>query len=383
LDGFTIGITADRRWEQQAELLTRRGASVLHGPTISTLYLGSDEDLRRATLDLISRPPDYLVATTGIGIRAWMETASASGLAEPLLAALAGTKVIARGPKAAGVVESFGLSVWERSPTEQMAALQSRLLDAPLAGRVVAIQEHGLATPDLTASLKAAGATVIAVPVYRWRLPDDPRPALRLIEEACAGRLNAITFTSAPAVHNLFAIAGNQGLADALRNACNSDITAACVGPVCAEGARQEGIEMPLAPEVGRLGLLVRTLSEHFEGRRRLFLVDGVELVVQGSVIEVDGARAELTPLERSLLEALAARPGAVVSRASLLAQAWGSAQTDPHVLEATIGRLRRKLGPVGGAVVTSPGRGYRFVAGGVGPVPPGASQPRAVPYGT
>lgn len=361
LDGFTIGITADRRWEQQAELLTRRGASVLHGPTISTLYLGSDEDLRRATLELIKRPPDYLIATTGIGMRAWLEAASASGLGEPLLAALAQTKVIARGPKAAGAVESFGLPVWERSPTEQMEALQARLLTEPLSGCVIAVQEHGLASPRLGATLESAGATVVAVPVYRWRLPDDPRPALRLIEDACAGRLDAITFTSAPAVHNLFAIAGNHGLAGELRAACNGALTVACVGPVCAEGARQEGVDTPLAPEVGRLGLLVRAISEHFEARRRVFSVGGVELVVQGSAIEVGGLRAELTRMEQSVLEILAARAGAVVSRSTLLARAWGSADADPHVLEVTIGRLRRKLGQVGTSIATSPGRGYRF----------------------
>lgn len=362
LDGFTIGVTADRRWEQQAELLARRGASVLHGPTISTLYLGSDEDLRRATLDLIERPPDYLIATTGIGMRAWLEAASSSGLGESLLEALSGTKVIARGPKAAGAVEAVGLPVWERSPTEQMEALQLRLLDEPLAGAVVAVQEHGLASPMLAATLTGAGATVVAVPVYRWRMPEDPRPALRLIEEACGGRVDAITFTSAPAVHNLFAIAGNHGMADALREACNGGMTAACVGPVCAEGARQEGIDLPLAPDVGRLGLLVRIISEHFEARRRVFVADDVELVVQGAAIEVGGVRAELTPLEQAVLEVLAARAGAVVSRSTLLARAWGSAEADPHVLEVTIGRLRRKLGPVGGAIATSPGRGYRFV---------------------
>jgi uroporphyrinogen-III synthase len=247
-----------------------------------------------------------------------------------------------------------------------MEALQARLLDESLDGAIVAIQEHGLSSPLLSATLAGAGATVVAVPVYRWRMPEDPRPALRLIEEACAGRVDAITFTSAPAVHNLFAIAGNHGMADALRDACNGSMTAACVGPVCAEGARQEGIPMPLAPDVGRLGLLVRTISEHFEARRRVFTVGDAELVVQGSAIEVDGARAELTPLEQAVFEILAARPGAVVSRSTLLARAWGAADADPHVLEVTVGRLRRKLGPVGDAIKTSPGRGYRFVGAAV-----------------
>ena len=36
LAGYTIGITGHRRWEEQAEMLSRRGARVLHGPTMTT-----------------------------------------------------------------------------------------------------------------------------------------------------------------------------------------------------------------------------------------------------------------------------------------------------------------------------------------------------------
>src|SRR5437763_14773875 len=101
LEGFVVGVTADRRWTEQAELLERRGASVLHGPTIHTEYLASDDALRRATGIVIARRPDYLVATTGIGVRAWFEAAQAWGVAEDLVGALAETRVVARGPKAA------------------------------------------------------------------------------------------------------------------------------------------------------------------------------------------------------------------------------------------------------------------------------------------
>src|SRR5207247_3950301 len=71
LKGCTIGVTADRRWQEQAELLARRGATVVHGPTIATVYLNNDERLRRVTEGLIASPPDFLVANTGIGMRAW------------------------------------------------------------------------------------------------------------------------------------------------------------------------------------------------------------------------------------------------------------------------------------------------------------------------
>jgi len=156
LEGFVVGVTADRRWEEQAELLTRRGASVVHCPTITTLYLASDDDLRRATLALVETPPDYLVVTTGIGIRAWLETALAWGVGDALVDALSGTRIVARGPKAAAAVQAGGLDVWERSATEQMDNVLALLLAEPLAGKRVAIQEYGMKSPELTGALAGA-----------------------------------------------------------------------------------------------------------------------------------------------------------------------------------------------------------------------------------
>jgi uroporphyrinogen-III synthase len=366
LEGFVVGVTADRRSAEQAELLERRGASVVHGPTIRTLYLASDDDLRQATEAVIADPPDYLVATTGIGIRAWFETAATWGLGDPLLASLEHAKAVARGPKAGAALQAAGLTVWARSPTEQLPGLVDILLAEVLEGRRVVIQEDGVPRPELEALLTGLGASVLRVPVYRWRLPEDHTLALRLVEAAVDGCVDAITFTSAPAVHNLFAIAREAGVDGDLRHACNTNVVATCIGPVCAEGALAEGITAPIAPDLGRLGLMIRTLSDHLEGQRRTYRRQEVELTVQGSLVVAGEAKALLTPKERAVFDALAAAPaGAVVSRAALLEQGWGSAATDPHVLEVTVGRLRRRLGSFGGAITVVPGRGYRLDTSG------------------
>lgn len=369
-----VGITADRRWSEQAELLKRRGADVLHGPTISTLYLADDDALRAATMALIERPPDYLVATTGIGIRAWLEAVDTWGLGPRLTPALGKALVVARGPKAAAAVQSAGFEVWQRSPTERLPEIIDLLRAEPLAGKRVAVQEYGMESPELTASLTEVGADVVSVPVYRWRMPEDDGPARRLVEAACSGRLDAVTFTSAPAVHNLFVIADRMGAADDLRNAFNDNVVAGCVGPVCGGAAREEGVEVPLQPEMGRLGLLVRALSDHVQQRRRTLSLAGVSVVVQGSAILLDEESVELSPLERSVFDQLAERPGVVVSRAILLKQGWGSATTNAQVLEATMARLRRRLGPAAPALQSVAGRGYRLACDPV-PLPPSPTQ--------
>ena len=53
-----------------------------------------------------------------------------------------------------------------------------------------------------------------------------------------------------------------------------------------------QGIDVPVEPKVGRLGLLVRALSDDLATRRRTFTVGGKELVVQGSAIHADGDAA-------------------------------------------------------------------------------------------
>jgi len=358
-----IGVTADRRWAEQAELFERRGASVLHGPTISTEYLGSDALLRDATEAVIARPPDYLVATTGIGVRAWFETAQVWGLATKLAEALAATRVVARGPKAAAAVQVAGLRVWATPPDERLDAVLELVTAEGLDGRTVAIQHYGKRDERAVATLAAAGAGVIEVPVYRYAAPVDDERAVQLVEATSAGDIDAVTFTSAPAVVNFLAIAERAGLAADALAACNDGgVVAACIGPVCAQAAMRAGFVDPVSPSHGRLGLLVRAVTAALESRRRSVRLGDAELVVQGGALAVDGVRVTLAPRERAVLDVLVERQGAVVSKRAIL-ESLGSDPDRGHALEATVGRLRRNLGNGGAAIQAVRGRGYILVA--------------------
>jgi uroporphyrinogen-III synthase len=370
LEGFTIGITADRRGSEQADLLRRRGASVVHGPTIGTDYQGSEEELRAVTRAVVSHTPEYLLATTGIGVRAWLAAAREWGLSEDLHQALAQARILVRGPKTAAALRPFGLESWAQSPTERLSDLVARLLEEPLHGRVVAIQHTGERDGLAVGALLAAGARVVEVPVYCWRLPSDELPAVRLIEGVCRGEIDAVTFTSAPAVRNLMMIAEHHGQEpEVLARFNERGVVAACVGPVCAEAARGAGIEAPVAPGVGRLGLLVRTLCDALGQRRRVFRASGRALVLQGRALAVDQQVMRTAPRERAVLDMLARRPGAVVAKGALVREVWGP-DGDPHALETTVGRLRSRLGPAGKALRCVRGRGYAL---DVEVMPPGS----------
>jgi uroporphyrinogen-III synthase len=265
---MTIGITAERRAAQQTDLLTKRGAQVLHGPTLRVFSLDEDQELRARTADVIARPPDFLVASTGFGMRTWLAAADSWGVRDALLDALRGTRVANRGAKAASANESVGLVEWCRAPHERLDELVERVLVEPLAGRRVVLQLHGEADPHAVASLVAAGAEVIEIDAYRLSLPLDPTPAHDLIRAACASELAAVTFVIAPAVHNLFVLAAQIGLDDELRRALNGRVVAACVGPVCAGGAIDEGVLRPLVPSRARLVPMIRALTDQLRQAR-------------------------------------------------------------------------------------------------------------------
>ncbi|MGH9188114.1 MAG: uroporphyrinogen-III synthase [Acidimicrobiales bacterium] len=361
LDGFTVGVTADRRAEEQAELLRARGATVVLGPTIHTSPVDPDRRLREVTEALVADPPGWVLANTGIGVRGWFSAADSWGLGDLLVGAFQGARVVARGPKAAGVIHSLGLEVAWRAPTEELREVVAWIREEADGGGRMAFQLDGGENLEPVAALRAAGIEVVEVPVYRWRLPQDPRPALRLVEAAVEGRLHAITFTSAPAVANLFSLAAESG--DALGAALNGGVVAACVGPVCGRAARAFGVTDPLVPERPRLGPLVAAVADRLGGEVRRTTLGTVAVELRGTVAVIGDERVELSDREAGLLDILVARDGTVVGKGQLLTELWHDPSGDPHLVEVTVARLRRRLGPAGAAIITVPRRGYRLAA--------------------
>jgi uroporphyrinogen-III synthase len=352
LTGHTIGITGHRRWEEQAEMLTRRGAQVVHGPVMHTTLLHDSDATVRATEQALEVSPDLVVLTTGIGTRSWFAAAESAGLDGRLRDAGSGATVLARGPKARSAAIGNGLEVDWQARDETSAEVVAHLAALGVADRRIVVQRDG-GDPWLADRIRALGADVIDVPVYRWHLPAITTPALRLIEAACAGRLDAVTFTCAYAVANTFSLAPDP---DALRAALAGPAVAVAVGPVCAAALGGHGVDSVVAPVRARLGAMVKALVAALEARHRLLRHAGATVRWQGSALvdEATGDVTTLTPSEARVLDALVARAPAVVPKATLVEDG-----ADTHAAEAAVARLRGKLGAMGGAIGTVPRRGY------------------------
>ncbi|MBB6438986.1 uroporphyrinogen-III synthase [Streptomyces candidus] len=398
LAGLTVGVTADRRRDELEALLRRRGAKIVSAPALRIVPIDDDSVVREATEACLTRPLDYVIATTGVGWRGWISAAEGWGTGARLVDACRAATVISRGPKATGAIRASGLRESYAPASEAVDEMLEWLLEQELDGRRIAIQEHGAPLPDFTAALRERGAEVVEVPVYRWGPAVDPDAVRRLVESTVRGEVHALPFTSAPAIEAFLATAEEIGRREQVLDALRTDVLAACIGPVCARPLLAEGVPC-VWPERGRLGALVRTLDQELPARHRQeFAFDGGRLLLQGAVVSGTSGTVHLTPLPAAILRALAERPGTVLNRAELLRRAWptdipaaaaaqppapstapdsasgsvpvtGAASAaaaaprpaDEHAVEAAVGRLRAALGPYSALIRTVTKRGYRL----------------------
>jgi uroporphyrinogen-III synthase len=205
-------------------------------------------------------------------------------------------------------------------------------------------------------ALRDLGADVVEIPIHGFRTLDMEAGLGRLSDAAERRELDAVTFTSQAAARNLADFGGPE-LVERLAAA---DVVCACVGPVTAAAAREAGLPHVVTATPSRLGSMIGILATQLGDRARCFELAGQTTRLQGARIAIGDRELRLTPRERTLLEAMIAAGGAVLSKRRLSQVAWAGAVSE-HAVEVTVNRLRVKLGPAASALETSNRRGYRL----------------------
>ena len=358
LEGFRIGVTSDRRSEDLIAAFVRRGADVIHAPTIRMAGVSDDSALENETRAIIQAGPDVLLATTSYGIRRWFEAADAAGLGDALGDRLEHTRILVRGPKARGAIRAAGLDDHGMSERETTTSLVDLVLKGGVAGQTIAVQLHGFTDPVQLARLEDAGARVLPVAPYRWAQHEDSGRVIKLIDLICASSIDAVTFTSAPAVESIFSTADVAGRLPELQAAFRESVVAAAVGPVTAQPLVEAGI-LPIIPDRFRMGALIRLLCEHLEETQVKHLCySGGIIEVRGRIVRIGDEKVSLPPVSLALFRTLIEADGATVSRGALSSSA--PEYLDDHGVDVAISRLRQLL-PDKSAIRTVVKRGYRI----------------------
>jgi len=361
LAGYRIGVTAARKVEEQVQLLERRGATVVWAPALSAdPNRVDDASLRAATDEVLARPIDLFLATTGIGMRTWFAAAESWGVLDKLVAGLGEAEILARGPKSVGALRRQGLRELWAPESEEFEDVLEHLRGRDLTGKRIVVQEHGQSLSMAAHALRRRGADVITVAIYRVASADDPGPMFHLVDEIADRSLHAVTFTSAPAVAALMEAAGSTGRRDEVIGAFQADVLASCVGPVTAAAFEMWGVPS-IYPDRSRLAAMVKQLETELPSRSGGLSVPvaGHTLLLHGDEVLLDGVAVRLTPAPLAVLQALLVNPGHVVSRRELLAALPSGTASSEHAVEMAVARLRSALGTR--LVQTVVKRGYRL----------------------
>jgi uroporphyrinogen-III synthase len=272
-DGLCVLTFESRRAAELAALISSYGGRPLSAPALREVPLESN----RAALEFASRLRggefDIVIFLTGVGARALVEVTSQVCPREVLVEALKRTKVVARGPKPLAVLRELQVPVWVAVPEpntwhELLSAIDTALANherdaqrLPLAGSRIAVQEYGVSNVDLLEGLRARGAEVTPVPVYKWALPEDVEPLRKGAAAVSRGEVDVVLWTTSVQVVHFMQIVQEMGLESRVRAELARTVMAS-IGPTTTQELRHYGLMTDLEASHPKMGFLVREAAE-------------------------------------------------------------------------------------------------------------------------
>ena len=247
------------RTREQASALSGRlraaGAEPVELPTIELAPVASDADLEAMAGRLAAGAYGWCLFTSANAfdlIHAYLERSGRD------VRAFGRCRLGALGAATAAALGSRGLRADLVAAEFTSAGLLDAFAAEDLNGRRVLLPRAEGGQRQLVEGLRARGAAVDELVLYEARPPAHADPeALRLVRE---GRIDVATFASSSAVRNAAALLGDDFAR--LRGA-----VVACIGPVTAQTAREQGLEVAVEPSQHTIPDLVDALVAHLKGR--------------------------------------------------------------------------------------------------------------------
>ncbi len=256
LFGKRIVITRAR--EQASEfrrMLDALGAEGIEFPTIEVRPPESWESLDRAIKALGGY--DWLLFTSVNGVRFFIERL---GFLGKDIRDLKGIRIGVIGPKTADAWVHMGIQP-DLMPEEYRAeAVVESFKEVGVRGAKILIPRAAKAREVLPEQLRASGAHVDVVHAYQTISPDHDRGRVR--ELLMKGSIDMVTFTSSSTVSNFVKMfdADGKRLQEWMEQ-----VAVACIGPITAETAEENGFKVSLVPPEYTIGSLAEGIILFFK----------------------------------------------------------------------------------------------------------------------
>lgn len=257
-----VAILETRTGANLKELISRMGAIPMLAPALEEVPDIEPGTVIELLKDWQARPFKMVIFQTGVGTRALFKMADTLGSAASMLQLLERALIVVRGPKPVGELNArqVRIDIRAASPFTTATVLEA-VADIPIDQSRVLVQRYGETNRGLREALEARGAEVCEIATYRWSLPADTRPLEHLIGELSGSRVDAVVFTSAVQVRNLYAIAERLNQAEDLARRLN-ELVVASIGPVCSRALIERGVIPTFEASPPKLGPLIAGLKQ-------------------------------------------------------------------------------------------------------------------------
>jgi len=250
----TIAILETRVHQQMADLVRKHGGHPFSAPALAELPDLDPDAISALIAEWIRETPALFIFQTGVGTRALFALTDELGLTDDLLEVLSRSQVAVRGPKPTGALRArkarIDFSAEDPFTTHEVLA---QLQGVALSGKRVVVQRYGDVNRDLRDALEHKGAVVTEIATYRWGLPEDVEPLLKLIDALERREIDLVAFTSAAQASNLFTVARASGRAATLQQGLRQTRIAS-IGPVCSAALSALGVRVDVEASPPKLG---------------------------------------------------------------------------------------------------------------------------------
>jgi uroporphyrinogen-III synthase len=262
LQGLRVLSFESRRAKEMAELIRRYGGEPMVAPSMREVPLGENHAVLDFLPEIEAGQFDMIILMTGIGTRTLYQMLLTRYPEERVLAALQKSYLVARGPKPVAALKELGLTVGLTvpEPNTWREVLQTLDANGSITGKRVAVQEYGIANPELVAGLEQRGASVKSIAIYRWALPEDLAPLRDAIRIIAQGSADVALFTNGAQVEHLFRVAVEDNGESKFAQACKQ-LVIGSVGPICTMVLKKFGLEPDIEPAHPKMGSLIAEVA--------------------------------------------------------------------------------------------------------------------------
>ncbi len=251
-----------RAKEQAVELaamLAAYGAETVEAPTIRIVPPADWAPVDKAIGAIGSY--DWVIFTSMNGVARFMTRLCARGLDARCLA---GRRLCCIGPRTAKELEKFGVKADVIPVDYQAEGILVTLERQDLKKARVLIPRAEVARELLPDKLRARGAHVEVVPVYRTLVPSEDGEGWR--RQLVDHQIHVVTFTSSSTVRNFVEMLDGVDAVKALLKS----VVIACIGPITAKTVEEYGLTVSIVPGENTIPALADAIAQYYGSQEQV-----------------------------------------------------------------------------------------------------------------